>query len=81
MGQISSINFKKSFAINAEHNDRTLPPSYLIDNEKGAECNRSAEKARELKNQIISEAKETYTSRTGQRFQAKTYEWSAVCNI
>lgn len=81
MGQISSINFKKSFAINAEHNDRTLPPSYLIDNEKGAECNRSAEKARELKNQIISEAKETYTRRTGQRFQAKTYEWSAVCNI
>lgn len=81
MGQISSINFKKSFAINAEHNDRTLPPSYLIDNEKGAECNRSAEKARELKNQIISEAKETYTRRTGQRFQAKSYEWSAVCNI
>ena len=81
MGQISSINFKKSFAINAEHNDRTLPPSYLIDNEKGAECNRSAEEARELKNQIISEAKETYTRRTGQRFQAKTYEWSAVCNI
>ncbi len=81
MGQISSINFKKSFAINAEHNDRTLPPSYLIDNEKGAECNRSAEKARELKNQIISEAKETYTRRTRQRFQAKSYEWSAVCNI
>ena len=81
MGQISSINFKKSFAINAEHNDRTLPPSYLIDNEKGAECNRSAEKARELKNQIISEAKETYTRHTGQRFQAKSYEWSAVCNI
>lgn len=81
MSQISSINFKKSFAINAEHNDRTLPPSYLIDNEKGAECDRNAEQARELKGQIIAQAKETYTSRTGQRFQAKTYEWSAVCNI
>lgn len=81
MSQISSINFKKSFAINAEHNDRTLPPSYLIDNEKGAECDRNAEQARELKEQIIARAKETYTSRTGQRFQAKTYEWSAVCNI
>ena len=57
MGQISSINFKKSFAINAEHNDRTLPPSYLIDNEKGAECNRSAEKARELKNRLIRAAR------------------------
>lgn len=81
MSQISSINFKKSFAINAEHNDRTLPPNYLIDNEKGAECDRDAEQARELKGQIIAQAKETYTSRTGQRFQAKTYEWSAVCNI
>ncbi len=81
MSQISSINFKKSFAINAEHNDRTLPPSYLIDNEKGAECDRNAEQARKLKGQIIAQAKETYTSRTGQRFQAKTYEWSAVCNI
>ena len=81
MSQISSINFKKSFAINAEHNDRTLPPSYLIDNKKGAECDRNAEQARELKGQIIAQAKETYTSRTGQRFQAKTYEWSAVCNI
>lgn len=81
MSQISSINFKKSFAINAEHNDRTLPPSYLIDNEKGAECDRDAEQARELKGQIIAQAKEAYTSRTGQRFQAKTYEWSAVCNI
>lgn len=81
MSQISSINFKKSFAINAEHNDRTLPPSYLIDNEKGAECDRDAEQARELKEQIITRAKEAYTSRTGQRFQAKTYEWSAVCNI
>ena len=30
MGQISRINFKKSFAINAEHNDRTLPPRYPL---------------------------------------------------
>lgn len=81
MSQISSINFKKSFAINAEHNDRTLPPSYLIDNEKGAECDRDAEQARELKGQIIAQAKGAYINRTNQRFQAKSYEWSAVCNI
>lgn len=81
MSQISSINFKKSFAINAEHNDRTLPPSYLIDNEKGAECDRDAEQARELKEQIITRAKEAYINRTNQRFQAKSYEWSAVVNI
>ena len=80
MSQISSINFKKSIAINTAHNDRTLAPSYLI-SDRGVECDRPDEQARELKNQIISEAKETYTRRTGQRFQAKTYEWSAVCNI
>lgn len=81
MGQISSINFKKSIPINTEHNDRTLAPNYLIDKEKGAECNRSAEKARELKNQIINEAKETYQNQVKQKFQAKSFEWSAVVNI
>ena len=80
MSQISSINFKKSIAINTAHNDRTLAPSYLI-SDRGVECDRPDEQARELKEQIITLAKETYTSRTGQRFQAKTYEWSAVCNI
>lgn len=81
MGQISSINFKKSIPINTEHNDRTLAPNYLIDKEKGAECNRNAEKARELKNQIINEAKETYQNKVKQKFQAKSFEWSAVVNI
>lgn len=81
MGQISSINFKKSIPINTEHNDRTLAPNYLIDKEKGVEYNRNAEKARELKNQIIKEAIQKYTENTRQKFQAKSYEWSAVCNI
>lgn len=81
MGQISSINFKKSIPINTEHNDRTLAPNYLIDKEKGVECNRNAEKARELKNQIINEAIQKYTENTRQKFQAKSFEWSAVVNI
>ena len=81
MGQISSINFKKSIPINTEHNDRTLAPNYLIDKEKGVEYNRNAEKARELKNQIINEAKETYQNKVKQKFQAKSFEWSAVVNI
>ncbi|WP_249318144.1 mobilization protein, partial [Campylobacter sp. RM9328] len=34
-----------------------------------------------IKNQIIEEAKEAYTKNTKQKFQAKSYEWSAVCNI
>lgn len=81
MGQISSINFKKSIPINTEHNDRTLAPNYLIDKEKGAECNRNAEQARALKNQIIKEAIQKYTENTRQKFQAKSFEWSAVVNI
>lgn len=81
MGQISSINFKKSIPINTEHNDRTLAPNYLIDKEKGAECNRNAEQARALKNQIIKEAIQKYTENTRQKFQAKSFEWSAVINI
>lgn len=80
MGQISSINFKKSFTINTEHNDRTLAPTYLISN-TGCEFNRNSQQARELKNQIIDKAIQSYTKFTGQKFQAKSFEWSAVCNI
>lgn len=80
MGNISSINFKKSIGINTAHNDRTLAPNYLI-SDVGCECNRNDEEARALKNQIIQEAKSNYTNRVGQRFQGKNFEWSAVVNI
>jgi hypothetical protein len=79
MGDLSSINFKKSFAINVQHNDRTLPPSYLIGNDK--EVNRSAAEALALKQEMINRAFEKYTARTGQKPQAKNYEWSAVVNL
>ena len=81
MAELSSINFKKSNAINTEHNDRTLPPNYLLSDSLGVECNLSHDKARFLKNQIISSAIEKYTARTGQKFQSKSYEWSAVVNL
>lgn len=78
----ASIHFKKSIAINAEHNDRLKPPSYLISHDdKDCEFNHNSHKAKELKKQIIENAKEQYTKRTGQKLQAKSYEWSAVCNI
>lgn len=83
MSQISSINFKKSNAIQATHNDRTLAPSYLI-SDSGCECNRNAEQAKKLKKQIIENAKEAYATSCKARnkaFQAKSYEWSAVVNI
>lgn len=79
MGAISSINFKKSNAIQARHNDRDLPPNYIVGG--NCEVNHNHREALKLKNQIIQEAIEKYTERTGQRFQAKSYEWSAVCNI
>lgn len=81
MAELSSINFKKSNAINTEHNDRTLPPNYLLNDNLGVECNFKHDEARRLKNQIISSAMETYTARTGQKFQSKSYEWSAVVNL
>lgn len=81
MGNLSSINFKKSNAINTQHNDRTLPPSYLQVKEGGFEVNRSFEEAQALKEKIISEAIQKYTELTNQRFQGKSYEWSAVVNL
>lgn len=79
MAQISSINFKKSNPIQTQHNDRDLPPSYLIGGE--VECNLNHKEALALKNQIIKDAIEAYTKNTKQKFQAKSYEWSAVVNI
>lgn len=82
MGYISSINFKKSFAINTEHNDRLRPPSYLISNDDNDyEVNRNSHKARALKNQIIEKAKEAYERNVRQKFKAKSFEWSAVVNL
>ncbi|WP_337216175.1 hypothetical protein [Campylobacter sp. 2457A] len=79
MAQISSINFKKSNPIQIQHNDRDLPPNYLIGG--AVECNRNHQEALVLKNKIVKEAIENYTKRTGQKSQAKSYEWSAVVNI
>lgn len=53
MISISSINFKKSFAINTEHSDRALAPSYLID-KNTFECNTTAQHVRTFKNEIIN---------------------------
>lgn len=79
MAQISSINFKKSNHIQTQHNDRDLPPNYLIGGK--VECNLNHKEALALKNQIIKDAIEAYTKNTKQKFQAKSYEWSAVVNI
>ena len=79
MSEISSINFKKSKPNNLAHNERILPPSYAIGGE--ILVNRTMSEARALKESMINRAIETYTERTGQKFQSKSYEWSAVVNL
>ena len=80
--RLSSINFKKSNSIQAMHNDRDLPPSYLIGED--FEINRNSTEALELKNQIITEAIKAYNEKKPAKapaFKAKSYEWSAVVNL
>lgn len=79
MSKISSINFKKSNPIQTRHNDRDLPPSYLIGGEN--EVNRNHKEALAFRNKIVAKAMQDYTKHTGQKFQAKSYEWSAVVNL
>ncbi|WP_205585525.1 hypothetical protein [Helicobacter mehlei] len=88
MGNISGITFKKTKnVVQTNHNDRSLPPSYLLPKEQilrvkgGFEVNRSAEEADNLKNAIISKAMQDYQAHRGQKFRAKSYLWSAVVNI
>ncbi|MFC3848527.1 hypothetical protein ACFOPX_08420 [Helicobacter baculiformis] len=83
MSNLASIHFKKSISIQVVHNDRTLPPSYLLDESLrlGVECNRNAKEARALKAQMIEQAITNYTNLTKKKFQAKSYEWSAVVNL
>ncbi|WP_199770053.1 hypothetical protein [Helicobacter felis] len=82
MGNIASINFKKTNNIQLEHNDRTRPPTYLlIKGGKEVECDRNAKEARELRERIVENAKKAYQERYKQKSQAKEYLWSAVLNL
>jgi hypothetical protein len=83
MSAISSINFKKSNAIQTRHNDRDLPPNYLI-SDTGCEVNRTHKEALKLRNEIIENAINAYNKNKSPKapnFKAKSYEWSAVANI
>lgn len=84
MGNISSINIKKTNAIQTKHNarDEDFKPSYLLESGgKAFECNRSSLEAELLRDRMIKEAQERYKQRTGQKFQAKSYLASAVINL
>ena len=82
MSDISSINFEKSIPINTQHNERIIPPSYLIS--KNFEVNRSSAEALALKQSMINRAIENYNKHKKPKappFKAKSYEWSAVVNL
>ena len=83
MSAISSINFKKSNAIQTRHNDRDLPPNYLI-SDTGCEVNRTHKEALKLRNEIIENSINAYNKNKypkAPNFKAKSYEWAAVVNI
>lgn len=80
----SSINQqKKSLTIQERHNDRSISPNYLIC-KRNIEVNHNASNALKKRNEIISNAIANYQKNCNsknKKFQAKSYEWSAVCNI
>ncbi|WP_199766974.1 coiled-coil domain-containing protein [Helicobacter ailurogastricus] len=82
MGNIASINFKPTNAIQLEHNDRTRPPTYLLVN-KGLdiECPIKAQEALAKREQLIAQAKATYEKKFNQPFKATDYLYSAVVNL
>ncbi|MGN8366737.1 hypothetical protein ACR9JV_07685, partial [Helicobacter pylori] len=83
MGNLASGHFKPTNKIQAEHNDRTLSPNYLIPEEfRGQnEVNHPSTQARGLRDKIIENAHQTYLITFKQKSQAKSYQWSLVVNI
>lgn len=86
MGQISSLNFKKSIAINIEHNNRSMPPTYLlVKGGKGFQSRyisfNGAKSAVESRDKYIEACQQAYLRVKGKKFQAKSYLWSAVINL
>ncbi len=86
MGNLASGHFKPTNKIQAEHNDRTLSPNYLIPEEfRGQnEVNRPSTQARGLRDEIIENAINIYENtkkKNAPKFKAKSYQWSLVVNI
>lgn len=82
---ISSINFAKAKSGAMAHNTRIekKEPGYLLPKELRLEneYNRSKQDADILLHQLYQDAKDRYKQTTGQRLQAKSYQWEAVVNL
>lgn len=86
MAQISSLNFKKSTAINVEHNNRQMPPTYLlVKGGKGFQSRyvsfNGSKSAVETRDKYIEACQQAYLREKGKKFQAKSFLWSAVINL
>ncbi|WP_199768462.1 coiled-coil domain-containing protein [Helicobacter salomonis] len=83
MSSIASINFKPTNNIQLHHNDRTIPPTYLLAKELGygCECDRSGDDALALRHELITQAIKRYRRTFNQPFKSESYLWSAVINI
>jgi mobilization protein len=86
VGQISSLNFKKSIAVNIEHNNRSMPPTYLlVKGGKGFQSRyvsfNGSKSAVETRDKYIEACQQAYLREKGKKFQAKSYLWSAVINL
>lgn len=86
MGQISSLNFKKSIAVNIEHNNRSMPPTYLlVKGGKGFQSRyvafNGSKSAVETRDKYIEACQQAYLREKGKKFQAKSFLWSAVINL
>ena len=86
MGQISSLNFKKSITVNIEHNNRSMPPTYLlVKGGKGFQSRyvsfNGSKSAVETRDKYIEACQQAYLREKGKKFQAKSYLWSAVINL
>lgn len=68
----SSIHIEKVTTGSFLHNDRTMKPSYLIDDSALNECSRSSQESLDQYYKLKAEAEHNYTERTGQKMQKST---------
>lgn len=84
MGNISSINFKRSAANAFRHNDRSqISENVFRELSKNNLCSATAVEAEREMRAYFDRVSKAYTTRTGQRMQTtlQKQRWSAVANI
>lgn len=79
MSLYSSIHFKKSIGKFQVAHNYNIRPNYAVGGE--IECNHTARTALAIRAKMVKLAQEAYKASTNQPFKAKSYDWSAVCNL